>query len=209
MVPPEARDLRPPYFNPDGSYTRHGVEIEISKHIIWVPNHPESLVRIAQAKGMNIVPRVPEMPHGIAFLCKPNIETHVEGAKHNNNSEAEYIIDWYRYKADDGRENIIWLSRIPPGKGTSKPPHVHTINPLNNRAIVEHYLKVSGVAFIGEGKNRRLMNEYEVVPPNTEHYIETPEGEGAVFFILIEGVEGIDNKDIHQFKPRDFRLPIQ
>lgn len=192
----EAKEYSLPYFNEDGSYTRLGAEMEISKHIIRVPNHEHSLNLMAEQKRMKIVPRFPEMPLGIAFLSRPEIKTYEEPARHNNNSGAEYVVDWYRYKADDGRENIIWFSRIPPNKGTSKPPHTHGINPNNGRGAFEHYLKISGVAYMGEGEERRLMDEYEIVPPNTQHYIETDEG--AVFFILIENVEGIADEDIHQ-----------
>jgi len=193
----KAREAPPAYFNEDGSYTEFGVKMEISKHVIHVPNHENSLGLMAQAKKMNIVPRFPEMPNGIAFLCTPNVETREEPAKHNNNSSAEYVIDWYRYKSDDGRENILWLSRIPPKKGTSKPPHAHGAG-INSKGIFEHYLKIAGTAYIDEGGRGRLMGEYEVVPPGTEHYIESGE-EGAAFFILIENVEGIKNEDIHQF----------
>lgn len=193
----ERKPLGPDYFNVDGSYTQHGVLMEISKHIIRVPNHEHSLNLMAEQKRMRIVPRFPEMPLGIAFLSRPEIKTYEEPARHNNNSGAEYVVDWYRYKADDGRENIIWFSRIPPKKGTSKPPHTHGLNPNNGRGAFEHYLRVSGVTYMGEGEGGREMAEYEIVPPNTQHYIETGE-EGAVFFILLENVEGIADEDIHQ-----------
>jgi len=179
------------------TYSEFGVSMEISKHIIRVPNHKNSLALMAKAKDMKIVPRFPEMPDGIAFLCLPEVEPRDEPAIHNNNSHAEYTIDWYRYTADDGRENIIWFSRIPPKKGTSKPAHIHGTNPINKKGVYEHYIKVVGNAYIGEGVDRRLMNKYEIVPPNTEHYIESDEG--ANFFILIENVEGIKNEDIHEF----------
>ena len=192
----ELRGTPLPYFNKDGSYARFGVQMEISKNVIRVPNHP-SLELMAEARGMNIVPRFPEIPSGISFLCRPDIKTHAEPAKHNNNSSAEYVIDWHRYKSDDGRENILWLSRIPPNKGTSRPPHAHGVG-VNGKGVFEQYLKIAGTVYIGEGDGRRLMGEYEVVPPGTEHYIEAGE-EGAAFFILIENVEGIKNEDIHQF----------
>ena len=195
----ETRESPIPYFNEDGSYTRFGVQMEISKHIIRVPNNERSLGLIAKAKNMKIVPRFEEMAHGIAFLCMPNIKTYEDPARHGNNSGAEYGIDWFRYKADDGRENIIWFQRIPPKKGTSKPPHTHGINPINKKGVYEHYVKEAGIAYMGEGADRKLMADYEIVPPNTEHYIETEENDGAVFFILIENVEGIENSDIHQF----------
>ena len=73
--------LTPPYFNEDGSYTRLGVQMEISKHIIRVPNHP-SVNLIAEARGMKIVPRFPEMPQGIALLSNPNVKTHEKPARH-------------------------------------------------------------------------------------------------------------------------------
>jgi len=201
MAPVENLHIRQPetscHFNEDSSYTQIGASLEISKHIIQVPNHANSLVAIAAAKNMNIVPRFPEMAPGIAFLSSQNIRIHEKPAKHGNDSHAEYVVDWYRYKSDDGRENIIWFSRIPPKRGTSKPAHTHGIG-LNGKGIYEHYIKVAGVAYIGEGENRRLMEKYEVVPPNTEHYVEAGE-EGAIFFILIENVEGIEDQDIHQY----------
>lgn len=192
------REYSPPYFNENGSYTELGARMEISKNVIRVPNHPNSLELMAEARGMNIVPRFPEMPNGIAFLCIPNVKTYEEPARHNNNSSAEYVIDWHRYKSDDGRENILWLSRIPPKKGTSKPPHAHGVG-VNGEGIFEHYLKIAGTAYIDEGGSARPMGKYEVVPPGMEHYIESGE-EGAAFFILIENVEGIPDHQIHLYE---------
>lgn len=192
------REYSPPYFNENGSYTELGARMEISKHIILVPNHESNLSLIAKAKNMKVVPNFPEQPQGTIFLCNPEIDVHEEPARHGNNSEAEYRIDWFRYKADDGRENIIWLSRIPPKKGTSKPPHAHGLG-VNGEGIFEHYLKIAGTAYIDEGGSARPMGEYEVVPPGTEHYIESGE-EGAAFFILIENVEGIPNGQIHLYE---------
>ena len=187
------REYSPPYFNENGSYTELGARMEISKHIILVPNRESSLSLIAKAKNMKVVPNFPEQPQGTIFLCNPEIEVHEKPARHGNNSEAEYRIDWFRYKAGDGRENILWLSRIPPRKGTSKPPHAH------GEGIFEHYLKIVGTACIDDGGGGRLMGKYEVVPTGTEHYIESGE-EGAVFFILIENVEGIRDDQIHLYE---------
>lgn len=193
-----------PRYNKDGSYTQLGAWLEISRHVILIPKHSDDVQeKMASAKGMQIIPRPDGLQAGIALLSYPNVpienprRNHVKKVKDEGEpSDLEYFIDWFRYIADDGKENIIFAARVPQKGKTSRPPHTHGWN-INEKPVYEHYFKLSaGDAYIGEEENKRLMKNYEAVPPNTNHYIEAGD-EGVVLFMLLENVEGIPDDQIH------------
>lgn len=178
----------------NGAYTKLGATLEISKHIIQVPYHSdENLENMANLKKRNIVTSILEPGRAIALLSSENIEVHEPLKPHNNGSNAEYAIDHYRYFAEDGNENILYVSRLRASGQTSK--HIHELG-INGNGIYEHIFILNGAGTIGGETDRRQMNPYELVTPFSDHVI-IAEKNGLDLVILTQNVAGIPDDKIH------------
>jgi len=176
----------------DGSYTKLGAWLEISKHVIEVPFHSrENLANMAKLKDRNVVSGLLREGQPTALLSSKHIENHDPLIKHSNGSGAGYALDNYRYVADDGKENIIYASNVPEGEPTTV--HIHEMG-KNGKGVVEHIFILRGSGTIGNSK--RPMNEYEKVMPYTEHGI-VGGPDGVDLLILTENVAGIPDDKIH------------
>ena len=181
----------------NGAYTKLGVTLEISKHIIQVPYHSdENLKKLAELKKRNIVTSLLKPGIAVALLSSEDIEIHDPLRPHNNGSSAEYAIDHHRYFAADGKENILYVSRIKPNGSTSK--HLHEIG-TNGNGVFEHIFILDGEGTIGGENDRRPMEPYELVSPFSDHVIIAGQ-EGLSLVILTENVAGIPDDKIHIHK---------
>ena len=153
--------------------------------------------------GRNTVPRVPGQPETLILLSKPWIKP-TDPPRPHPGSDAIYAIDGVRFEGTDGEEHMLFVSGIPANGKTSRPPHTH------GDGIYEHYFIIGGSGFIGEGENRRPMNDYyEVIPPHTEHPI-TAGKNGLALLILLEKVGEIPDDQIHihpNIRPEEIPTP--
>jgi hypothetical protein len=164
-----------------------------------VPAH--SADKIAAARGMQVVPRIPGLATGINILCSNLVEVEEVVKRHNNpNAERQthfgYGLDQKRFRLLDGREAVAYASGAEADGETSWPSHVHKVG-KNLKGVYEHYWIISGEAEM-EGVP---MDQYTVVHPDTDHHIKAGPN-GVAFLIITENTEGIPDNEIHHYPKR-------
>ena len=204
MTNPEAKipwRERPPenIYDADGSYTQEFAHRMLDERVYQVSGNAEM---IAKARGWKTAARLPGQPESMTIIHREDVDVKDESINHPN-SDARYIIDYFRFKAPDGKECMMFLWGMEAGQETSKRPHVHSTG-IDGNGIYEHHfviagsIEVNGHILSTNRDNDGVTHNYHKALPGQTHAAKAGE-KGAVVAIILENVEGIPNNKIHEY----------